>query len=137
MMNQIHDSCNGNAFSLIQVMNHSSNLSSMKQKFLTIYFCTIIRMKMTYRIENNDDNNENLCDINWYGFCLYGYNPTDADTCKNSPYILYKSFIDRIPTRNLGCCSFSGYSVGGFKRCETSGLLDCSMDGCYDFFSYI
>ena len=52
---------------------------------------------------------------------------------KDSPYMLYTSLIDSTPTPNLGYCSILGYSVNGFKRCEASCLLDCIMDGCYDF----
>ena len=41
----------------------------------------------------------------------------------NSPYMLYESLIASTPTPTLGYCSFPGYNIEGFKRCEASGLL--------------
>ena len=51
----------------------------------------------------------------------------------NSPHMLYASLIVSTPVPILGYYSISGYSVEGFKRCEASGLLDCILDGYYDF----
>ena len=51
----------------------------------------------------------------------------------DSPYMLYESLIASTPTPTLGYYSISGYNTECFKRCEASGLLDCIMDGYYDF----
>ena len=47
--------------------------------------------------------------------------------------MLYESLIASTPTPTLGYCSISGYNTEGFKRCKASDLLDCIMDGYYDF----
>ena len=51
----------------------------------------------------------------------------------DSPYMLYESLIASTPTPTLGYYSISGYNTECFKRCETSGLFDCIMDGYYKF----
>ena len=47
--------------------------------------------------------------------------------------MLYESFIESTPAPNLGYCSILEYSVDGIEYCEAGGLLDCKMDGYYDF----
>ena len=63
---------------------------------------------------------------------------TPSRICYNdSPYMLYEFLIASTPISSLGYYSISGYNTEDFKRCKASGLLDCIMDGYYDFIPVI